>query len=277
MAALAHLCAFESRAADAVPRLFVGEPGTSTAELAFEELSRAANGAALRGDWGTALDSAREALQTLPEGPGTHAARADLVSLVGDYKLGERSHEELMASAEIVRAYLDDVDSLPPRADRARAREEAAGYLAAVELSAALTPPQRKPPVPADTPAQAVAPADGDPVNHSARPLRIAGGVAIGLGSVLSIAGLVFVAKWREEAGLYQGLADREAASPGSVTAGAEATRYSAMVRARGTALGMTLPGAVLLGVGIALVVVGTQRARKNPLAVGPTGLRLRF
>lgn len=252
---------------------------TASAEDSFEELSRKANGAALEGDWGAALEAAREALDLLPQDPKSHGRRADLIALVGDYKLDERNDAQLRVSVQIVRRYLEGLEAAADGSDT-RAQEEARAYVAELERRVPTAARAIEPAWDDEPPPRA---SDADPGNDGPAPargraLQVGGGATMGIGAVLVVAGLVFAPKWRREADRYEELEDLEATVPGSVSSEMEAAQHGRRRRPRATTLGLTLPGIALLGVGIALVVVGTRRTRADRnVAVGPGGLRLRF
>ena len=246
-------------------------------ELEFERLSAEANEAASVGDWDTALRSAEKGLGSLREEAETHLRRAELMTLVGAFEVDRRSEAQLEVSVRLLRRYLAELrNARGETAERLSAWEEATAYVAELEARLPASPSAPVPLLEPGSPSPAIEPSD-DP-RRSGRGLQATGGVATSVGAVLVVAGLAFAGKWSREADAYDVLRDRNASSPGSVTPQGEAAQDQRWRRARATALGLSIPGTVLLGVGVALVVVGTRRAKAlGRVALVPSGVHVRF
>ena len=247
----------------------------------FHDLSAKANNAAMAGDWDTALEAARQALDASPEAADTHRGRAELIGLVGHYEIEHRTDDQVRVSAGIIRHYLDELEAKRGEdAKSLRAWEDATADLARLEER---VPPRPKsgtvPLLEPDTPAS-WSTADRK-LEHERTPpgrgMQIAGGVSTGIGAVLLVSGLVYVGMWGREEVDYRRLKEKNSVE-GSVTPEEEEEADRARRRPRGPALGLTIPAAVLLGVGIALVVVGTRRVKSSDrVAFGPAGIEVRF
>lgn len=245
---------------------------------AFERNRDLANEAAEGGDWDTVLRAAEDGLAALPESDDTHTQRAVLIDLVGDFRLDNRTRPQLQASASILRAYIDDLRTIyGTAAERRNAWVDANAYLDDIERRLAVVPPPTT-----DTPAEAPRPAptdlQRDMGSSSAIAMQAAGAVSLGLGAALTIVGFVYASRWSSEASAYNQLEGRNATNPGSVSPSEEQSQYAELGRARATSLGAGIPGLALMGVGVALVVIGTRRAGgKGRVSSTAGSVRVRF
>jgi hypothetical protein len=229
----------------------------------FNRSRDAANEAAESGDWDTVLRAAEEGLEALPENDATHARRASLIDLVGKLRLDDRTRPQLEDSASILRAYTDELRRV--YGDQVEARSawvDANAYLDDVEERLRDAPPPPTTAVPTQAPSSTRADHPRAKTTSRGTGLQVAGAVSLGLGAALVIVGFVYASRWSSEASAYNQLQGLNAMNPGSVSPAQEESQYAELRRARATSLGAGIPGLALLGVGIALVVVGTKRAR---------------
>lgn len=230
------------------------------------------------------LDESERALRALPESTDTHAERAQVMQPVGTERIDERSESQFRRSIAILELYLDQVEQA--YGDDAEAQHgwaPAQEYLA--NLRGRVSDPDLTPFLPMPSTSSTRGSREPEPTDRRnndrtpppGRGLVIGGGIAIGVGTVLLIAGVVQGIGWKKADNRYEDL--RRQNDAGAVTNGEEQAAAVEWYRRAGGALGTVVPGVALVGVGSALLVVGVRRGRTDnaQLGLSPGGIAVRF
>lgn len=240
--------------------------------------------AARAGDWDLFLSKSGEALDKLPEHASSEGTRREVVGLVGKHEIDQRSEPQIERSLEILTAYQEQLRlAYGDAAKLRRGWDDAERYLGVLRrrLPDTARPPVAKPPRAAPPPASSPSsPADALAAperSHRVGPLVVSGAVLTGVGGVLLIAGLATAADTRGKL-----LANESAVSdcnPAASTCPAASNALDAYHRSLRSTLGLAITGGVLLGVGVALLVVGIRKRRLSPAGatVVRGGVRIRF
>ena len=196
------------------------------------------------------LTKCEQALRALPEHASSQGKRREVVVYVGDWEIEKRTNEQLRRSIEVLRLYQTQLrgtygEAATSRPDWQTTEGYIDGMLARIgdEGEADGAPPI------APTPAS---PVDTAPRSRAASPLVVSGGVLTGVGGVLLVAGLAFYG--RSFARYNKLHDDYDRGMP--VTPEHEKSAWTRI----GASWAITIPGVLVLGAGIGLLVVGLRR-----------------
>ncbi len=247
-------------------------PPSRAERQAFDSLWDESGRAAEEEDWGTFLDKSAKALAALPEHPLSRDVRRQVAFDIGNYRVDARTDVQLRRSVEILQRYTDDlVAAYGKQASSMEEWRKVESYIG--DLRARIRAPA-SPESSSSTPAHAtpsVAEEDHAPVRGS-KPLVIGGGVLTSVGGILTILGFAFYgssyARYNDE---LRGRASNMDLSQ------AEADKAWNRI---GASWAITVPGLVLLGAGIGMLVVGLRRQRRaerGRMSVGAGQVEVRF
>ena len=257
---------------------FMLQPPTKSERRAVTAVYQAAEKADQDGDWDAFLDTASEAMQDVPERESSHLSRSEISLYVGTWRIEKRSEAQLARSVEILEAYVTDLhDAYGVSGQLSTATEDAHGYIK--ELRRRLDELQQ----PAASPAAAIVSPPPPTVSSDTgvkrrerarlEPLVVSGSVLAGAGAVLAISGIAYFAVVRSR---YVDLRDQYQEDPGAVSDREEVQAW----RRLPTSLAFIVPGTVLVGLGVGLLVAGVRRKRHDGSARSafvPAGLRVTF
>jgi hypothetical protein len=250
------------------------EPSEHRFRASFDE----AQAAGERGDWGEFLEHCERALTALPEHETSRADRADVMDLVGGWRVDARRDDQTRRSIAILERYVADLrQAYGEDAEQLGAWEDAHRYLD--DLRARL-PADAIPPPPGLPAPPTIGPADslhrehetsrqsprGETVRRQPSPLVIAGAVTTGVGGVVmaSLLGGWWWPREREYRRLKEQHRGNMCDSPLADTAGCpDAAMEKRANTARYTAGGVSLAlGTALLTAGVAMIVTGLHRKK---------------
>ena len=267
-------------AAGAMPR----DP-TPAERKAYSALRDEMDQAAKAGDWDLFLSKAGQALDKLPEHASSEGTRREVVGLVGKHEIDQRNEPQIERSVDILDAYKDQLRlAYGDAAKLRRGWDDAERYVGVLRrrFPDAAPPPTGEPPRAAPTPSSSTSSSadtlDAPERNNRVGPLVVSGAVLTGLGGVLLLAGLAFVPGSKTRFGDHDDLArgcERDGLNP----CPGESAAYREFLRWRGRTLGLAIPGVVLLGIGVGLLVAGLRRKQRGPdrTFVTRDGVRIRF
>lgn len=246
-----------------------GRKPTQQEQRAFRGVRAEMDEAGEQGNWDAFLAKAAAALEGFPEHETSRGARSEVVGLVGEWKVEQRSDAQVRLSAEILEVYTAQLrEAYGDAAERLSESVEARGYVDALERrlennAATSAPPAAEeraaipPPIAPDADRRPRV----EPNRRRSTAMIASGGALTGVGTVLGIVGGVFAGRWRNGAARYERLGDQQHACM-CVAPSDEAASWSSWTDARAKTLGFAIPGVVLLGVGVGLLVTGIKARR---------------